>query len=81
MIVQAGGIKIAARDVVSIAKTAGEAIMSIYSTNTADWDVKAKSDSSPLTAADLAANKIICDSLKEKYPSIPMYVRAVFWGG
>lgn len=36
------------------------------------WDVKVKGDSSPLTAADLAANKVICDFLKERYPSIPM---------
>lgn len=39
-----------------------------------NWAVKAKSDESPLTAADLAANNLICDSLKEKYPSIPMCV-------
>jgi 3'-phosphoadenosine 5'-phosphosulfate (PAPS) 3'-phosphatase len=36
--------------------------------------VKAKSDESPLTAADLAANNLICASLKEMYPSIPMCV-------
>lgn len=49
-----------------------------------NWAVKAKSDESPLTAADLAANNLICASLKEKYPSIPMYVCtcvcSVFWG-
>lgn len=40
--------------------------------NFQNWSVKVKGDSSPLTAADLAANKVICDFLKERYPSIPM---------
>jgi 3'(2'),5'-bisphosphate nucleotidase len=73
MIIQAGAVKILAKDVVSIAKTAGDAIMAIYAfPDTVSWDVKAKSDNSPLTAADLAANNLICASLKEKYPSIPI---------
>ena len=46
--------------VVEIAKDAGDAIMDIYRT---DFDQYEKSDSSPLTEADLAAHKIICDGL------------------
>lgn len=38
-----------------------------------DWDVQIKTkDNSPLTKADLAANKVICDALTESYPDIPM---------
>ena len=73
MVIQAGAVKIHAADIVGIAKSAGDAIMNIYATESKDtWDIKAKSDSSPLTAADLAANNLICASLKEKFPSIPM---------
>ncbi|CAN0360206.1 unnamed protein product, partial [Ectocarpus fasciculatus] len=38
-----------------------------------DWDVQIKTkDNSPLTKADLAANKVICDALTECYPEIPI---------
>lgn len=38
-----------------------------------DWDVQVKTkDNSPLTKADLSANKVICDALTECYPDIPM---------
>ena len=38
-----------------------------------DWDVQIKTkDNSPLTKADLAANKVTCDALTECYPDIPM---------
>jgi 3'(2'), 5'-bisphosphate nucleotidase len=43
-----------------IARTAGAAILEIYNTDFAQYE---KSDSSPLTEADLAAHHIICDSL------------------
>lgn len=36
------------------------------------FDVKYKQDKSPITEADLTTNKIICDKLKELYPSIPI---------
>ncbi len=48
-----------------IALAAGQAIMDIYN---GDFDVAYKEDKSPLTAADLAANTVICDFLKERYP-------------
>ena len=44
---------------------AGEKILEIY--NDA-YDVSYKGDGSPLTTADLAANEIICASLRENYP-------------
>lgn len=48
-----------------IALTAGQAIMDIYN---GDFDVEYKEDNSPLTAADLAANRVICDFLQVQYP-------------
>jgi len=52
------------KPVVALAKAAGAAIMEIYQDPTA-FDVELKGDKSPLTAADKAANKIICDGLIE----------------
>ncbi len=48
--------------VVALAKQAGEAIMKIYE-NPDLFQVELKGDQSPLTAADKAANDIICDGL------------------
>ena len=45
---------------------AGEVIMDIY--NTDDFSVEFKSDSSPLTKADKAANTVICDNLSAHFP-------------
>lgn len=54
--------------VIAIAKSAGEAIMQVYST---DFNVVSKSDNSPLTQADVAAHNIIVDSLKGLTPDLP----------
>lgn len=48
-----------------LAVKAGEEIMKIYN---GDFSVEYKDDSSPLTAADLAANTLICRELKRAYP-------------
>ena len=45
---------------------AGQAIMKIYESG--DFGIEAKSDNSPLTLADKAANRIIVDMLKEQFP-------------
>ena len=50
-----------AEQVSAIAKRAGDAILEIYQRDFAVYD---KSDSSPLTEADLAAHKIICQGLE-----------------
>jgi len=55
--------------IVDIAKKAGNAIMEIYQK---DFRVEYKDDQSPLTEADTKANDIICSSLKELYPDIPI---------
>ncbi|CAM9642467.1 unnamed protein product [Scytosiphon promiscuus] len=72
--------------VVDVVRSAGAAIMQVYTEDAKaskiyfclcfllqDWDVQIKTkDNSPLTKADLAANKVICDALTECYPDIPI---------
>jgi len=60
--------KIDLEKIVDIAKEAGNAIMKIYNQ---DFTVEYKDDKSPLTKADIKANKIICSSLEKLYPNIP----------
>ena len=55
--------------VVELARRAGEAILPFWRANVA---VSAKADDSPVTAADLAAHKIIAEGLKALAPEIPM---------
>ncbi len=47
---------------------AGDKIMEIYARD--DFEVKAKSDDSPVTAADEAADKIISDGLRASFPDV-----------
>ena len=54
-----------------IAKTAGNAILSVYQ-RAGDIDVTIKDDNSPLTEADRDAHEIIIAELKEFTPSIPI---------
>lgn len=60
-----------AEKVVTIAQKAGEAILEVY-TNDADFAVELKTDESPLTKADKAANEIIVAALQEITPDIPI---------
>jgi 3'(2'), 5'-bisphosphate nucleotidase len=48
---------------IELTRQAGEAVMEIY--DSGDFDVKLKSDNTPLTKADLTANRIIVDGLQE----------------
>ncbi len=59
-----------ANTVVDIARQAGTEILKIYET---DFDVKTKSDDSPLTAADQAAHHLIVDQLARLTPDIPVW--------
>jgi 3'(2'), 5'-bisphosphate nucleotidase len=52
-----------------IAREAGAAIMAHYDK---DCRLDDKSDASPLTAADLAADKVICAALRQAYPDIAL---------
>ena len=53
-----------------LALEAGCAIMEIY--NGPDFEVKTKSDSSPVTAADEAADAIISDGLHATFPNVTL---------
>lgn len=55
---------------VALADEAGQAILQIY--QQADLGLQHKDDDSPLTAADLAANAIICRGLAGRWPQIPI---------
>ncbi len=48
-------------DLLEIAQRAGNAILQVY--NQEDFGIEVKSDQSPLTKADMASNKIICEGL------------------
>lgn len=52
----------------TLAGEAGEAIMQVYRR---DFEVEHKADDSPLTAADLASNRIIMAGLQELTPELP----------
>lgn len=65
--------------VADIARSAGDAILEIYGQ---DFAVERKADASPLTAADLAAQRVIMAGLAELDPSIPVLseeARAAVW--
>lgn len=56
--------------IISASRDAGDAIMKIY--DQVDRGIETKGDDSPLTKADLAANKILCDILEDIAPEIPI---------
>jgi 3'(2'), 5'-bisphosphate nucleotidase len=67
--------------VITISQQAGEAILEIYDRDE-DLDITTKENDSPLTEADLAAHRIIVDSLRELTPALPILSeesRAVSW--
>jgi len=55
--------------IAGIAREAGRAILEVYDT---DFEVKRKDDYSPLTLADTRSHRIIADSLRSRYPEIPV---------
>ena len=54
----------------NLALAAGDKIMQVYAAD--DFDVRAKSDDSPVTEADLAADAIISAGLRAAFPDIPL---------
>ncbi|MEM0942985.1 MAG: 3'(2'),5'-bisphosphate nucleotidase CysQ, partial [Pseudomonadota bacterium] len=52
-----------------LALKAGAAILEVY--GAPDFDVRAKDDASPVTEADLAADRIIAEGLRAAFPEIP----------
>ncbi|WP_404401831.1 3'(2'),5'-bisphosphate nucleotidase CysQ [Idiomarina seosinensis] len=68
------------KDLETIARDAGAAIMEIY--NSDDFDVQLKGDDSPLTKADLAAHHVIVDGLSKlsvQYPIISEESADIDW--
>ncbi|MCX8508164.1 MAG: 3'(2'),5'-bisphosphate nucleotidase CysQ [Rhodobacteraceae bacterium] len=53
-----------------LALEAGDRIMAIYAAP--DFEVRAKSDASPVTAADEAADQLISEGLAEAFPATPI---------
>lgn len=67
-------------DVKKIAREAGAAIMDVYESD--NFNVQKKGDDSPLTKADLAAHKVICDGLRTletQYPIISEESSDISW--
>lgn len=56
--------------VCALAERAGEAILEVYGRE--DFDVQRKADHSPVTAADMAAHRLIVDGLQCLTPDIPV---------
>ena len=56
--------------VIALAADAGAAILRVYGRE--DFNIESKADASPLTAADLAAHKIIVAGLRELRPDVPI---------
>ncbi|HDS1220401.1 3'(2'),5'-bisphosphate nucleotidase CysQ [Stenotrophomonas maltophilia] len=54
---------------IAIAQEAGQAIMQVYAEG---FDVRIKDDNSPVTAADLAANQVIEQGLRQLTPDLPI---------
>ena len=57
-------------DLIKIIYEAGSNVMKIY--RSSDFEISYKHDTSPLTLADKVSNDIICNSLNELYPQIPI---------
>jgi len=57
------------QNALSIAREAGKKILEIYQS---DYTIEHKEDNTPLTTADLAADKIILTALEELTPEIPV---------
>lgn len=55
--------------VVAISRQAGAAVMQVYA---GGFEVSHKDDASPLTAADLAANRVIIEGLRQLTPDLPV---------
>ena len=58
------------REMRRLALQAGAKIMEIYEAD--DFDVRSKSDDSPVTAADEAADALISAGLREAFPDVPL---------
>ncbi len=58
--------------VITIAEQAGQAILAVYHGDASALQITDKADASPLTAADLAAHRLIVNALTALTPDIPI---------
>jgi len=58
------------KNITELSLSASKAILQIY--NSDNFDVKIKSDNSPLTIADKTSHKIINEGLLKLFPQIPI---------
>ena len=58
------------KELLDLMKEANKAIMKIYKST--DQDLKIKKNNTPVTEADLSANKILIEGLKKTFPQIPI---------
>lgn len=65
---EAGGATALEATITALALRAGAKIMEVY--RSGDLEVEAKADRSPVTRADLAADKVIADGLARAFPDI-----------
>jgi 3'(2'), 5'-bisphosphate nucleotidase len=65
-------MKLLLQQIIQLAEQAGEAILEVYQRDITEQGIQAKADDSPLTAADLAAQQIICERLQQLTPDIPL---------
>ncbi|MBY6199075.1 3'(2'),5'-bisphosphate nucleotidase CysQ [Vibrio hangzhouensis] len=57
-------------DVINIARLAGQVILDIYENK--QYESFTKDDATPVTSADLASHKLICEKLSQLTPDIPV---------
>ncbi len=57
-------------EIAELSELAGDAILEVYESG--DFQTELKADSSPLTEADLASNRVIIDGLSRLTPNIPV---------
>ena len=60
------------KEIIEIAKNAGDAILEIYKDADLSNVVDFKGDDSPLTLADNASNDVIVKALENQFPDIPV---------
>jgi 3'(2'), 5'-bisphosphate nucleotidase len=59
-----------ATELCNLSELAGDAIMAVYESD--DFETRQKEDDSPLTAADLASNKVLVEGLEVLTPGVPV---------
>lgn len=59
-------------DLLDVVRAAGEAIIALYDLNSGAMAFREKADASPVTAADLASNRVLTESLQRITPGVPV---------